>query len=233
MLKSFDGAHGQPDGAALHPWRDCTLVAVSSQTHPKNAPVRPSWPDFITVGHRWPRPLKPHASRAMHARRVASRVRLGSQRWPFSASRAWCTALHLLALDLHALAPFAMARWSRPDDLQPRGCGPAREQVVLFPHIPAFFALCTPESLLQLPTSNMTILPAKQATCDLCGLHGSGCRDCHWRTGALLCSKRPGGGGGKLTCRYIYLCVSICVYTRIIKYEMTYICIHSNSWQLF
>jgi len=87
MLKSFDGAHGQPDGAVLHPRRDCTLVAVSSQmvavssqTHPKNIPVRPSWPEFIAVCHRRPRPLKPNASRAMHARRVASLVRLGSQR---------------------------------------------------------------------------------------------------------------------------------------------------------
>ena len=57
--------------------------------------VRPSclfFDDFITVGLRWPRPLKPDASRAMHARLVASRVRLGSQQWPFSASRAWCAA---------------------------------------------------------------------------------------------------------------------------------------------
>ena len=35
-----------PDGAALHPWRDCTLVSVSSRTHPKNVPVRPSWPEL-------------------------------------------------------------------------------------------------------------------------------------------------------------------------------------------
>jgi len=42
--------------------------------------VRPSWPDFIAVGHCQQRPLKPDESRAMHARRVASRVRQGSQR---------------------------------------------------------------------------------------------------------------------------------------------------------
>ena len=36
-----------------------------------------------------------------------------------------------------------------------------------------------------------------------------------------------------LTCRYIYLSVSVCVVTDIITYEMTHICIRSNSWQLF
>ena len=34
-----------------------------------------------------------------------------------------------------------------------------------------------------------------------------------------------------LTCRYMYLSVSVCVYTDIITYEMTHICIRSNSWQ--
>ena len=71
--------------------------------------VRPSWPDFITVEHHRPRSLKTDASRAIHARLVASRVRLGSRRSPFSASRTWCAARHLLALDLHALASFATA----------------------------------------------------------------------------------------------------------------------------
>ena len=46
MLKLFGGAHGQSDGAALHPYRECTLTAVSSRTHPKNVPVRPSWPEL-------------------------------------------------------------------------------------------------------------------------------------------------------------------------------------------
>jgi len=31
----------------------------------------------------------------------------------------------------------------------------------------------------------------------------------------------------------IYLSVSVCVFTDIIKYEMTHICIRSNSCQLF
>jgi len=31
MLKSFDGAHEHPDGAALHPWGDCTLVACRTR----------------------------------------------------------------------------------------------------------------------------------------------------------------------------------------------------------
>jgi len=46
MLKSFDGAHGQLDGTALHPRRECTMAAVSSRTHPKNIPVHPSWPEL-------------------------------------------------------------------------------------------------------------------------------------------------------------------------------------------
>jgi len=46
MPKSFVGAHGQPEGVAPHPRRDCTLAAVSSRTHPKNVPVRPSWPEL-------------------------------------------------------------------------------------------------------------------------------------------------------------------------------------------
>jgi len=82
MLKSFSGAHGQPDGAALHPSRECTLVAVSSRTHPKNVPVRPSWPELhrIAAANHRPRLLKPDASRAVYARRVTSWVRLGIQR---------------------------------------------------------------------------------------------------------------------------------------------------------
>ena len=35
---------------------------------------------YIAAGHRQPRLLKPETSRAKHARRVASRVRLGIQR---------------------------------------------------------------------------------------------------------------------------------------------------------
>ena len=35
-----------PDGVALYP---CTLVAVSSQTHPKNVPVRPSSPELHRI----------------------------------------------------------------------------------------------------------------------------------------------------------------------------------------
>jgi len=46
MLKSFGDAHVQPDGAAQHPRWECTLAAVSSQTHPKNVPVRPPWPEL-------------------------------------------------------------------------------------------------------------------------------------------------------------------------------------------
>ena len=90
MLKSFGGAHGQPDGAALHPWRECTLAAMSSRRIPKTSLYTHPGLSYIAAGHSRPRPLKPDASKSMHARRVASRVRQGSQRCPFSASRAWC-----------------------------------------------------------------------------------------------------------------------------------------------
>jgi len=39
--------------------------------------------------------------------------------------------------------------------------------------------------LLRLTISNMTILPAKQAACDLCGFHGSAMQRLRWRTVAL------------------------------------------------
>jgi len=230
MLKSFDGAHGQPDGAELHPWRDCTLVSLSSQTHPKNVPVRPSCPDFIavpTAGRgRW-------NQRVIHTQRVASRVRLGSQRWPFSASRVWCTAQHLIALDLHALAPFATVshspRWSRPGDLQARGCRPVREQDVS-PHIFLhFLALSAPESLLRFPTSNMNILPAKQTECDLCGLHGSAIQRLPLENWSAIVLRK--------TWRYrldthVQIYISICVYLCLHLYYYIWNDIYLYMFQL-
>ena len=40
------GAHGHQMAQRCTPEEICTLVAVSSQTHPKNVPVRPSWPEL-------------------------------------------------------------------------------------------------------------------------------------------------------------------------------------------
>ena len=102
-----------------------------------------------------------------------------------------------------------------------RACTRAR---CFSPYIPAFFCpVHTRESLgSRLPTSNMTILPAKQAACDLCGLHGSAMQRLrleNWSTIVLLQTWRC---EVMLTCRYIYLSVSICVYTCVITYEMTY-----------
>jgi len=232
MLKLFDGAHGQPDGAVQHRWRDCTLVVALSQTHPKNVPVRPSWPDFIVVGYHQPRPLKPDASRAMHALRVASRVCLDIQRWLFSTSRVWCTARHLLALDLHALAPFDTAphspRWFRPGDLQPRQCGPARKQGVSPHTFLHFFALYTLESLLRLPTSNMTILPAKQAACDLCGLHDRVMQRLPLENWSAIVLRKT------CLCRgdaHVQIYISICVYLCLHLYHYIWNDIYLHTFQ--
>ena len=48
-----------PDGVALHPWKNCTFVPVSSRTHSKNVPVRLSWSEL----HR-NRPLPSAAAEA-------------------------------------------------------------------------------------------------------------------------------------------------------------------------
>jgi len=101
-----------------------------------------------------------------------------------------------------------------------RACTRAR---CFSPYIPAFLALCTPESLLRLTISNMTILPAKQAACDLCGLHGSAMQRLpvdNWSAIVLLKTWRCGGDAHVHI--YIYLSVSIFVYICIITYEMTY-----------
>jgi len=66
-----------------------------------------------------------------------------------------------------------------------------------------------PESLLRLPTSNMTILLAKQAACDLCGFHGSAMQRLpleNWSTIVLWKTWRCGGKG------HVQIYVSICVY---------------------
>ena len=66
------------------------------------------------------------------------------------------------SLDIHALTPFATApnslRSSRPGDLQPRGCRPAREQGVSPHAFLYFFVLCTPvnrDSGASLATTNL------------------------------------------------------------------------------
>jgi hypothetical protein len=76
---------------------------------------------------------------------------------------------------------------------------------------------------LRFPISNMTILPAKQAACDLCGLHGSAMQRLpveNWSALVLLKTWRCGGDTHVYI--YIFLSVSICVYICIITYDMTY-----------
>jgi len=78
-----------------------------------------------------------------------------------------------------------------------------------------FFALCTSESLLRLPISNMTILPAKQAACDLCGLHGSAMPRLpleNWSAIVLSKTWRCGGDA------HVQIYTSICVYLCLLLY---------------
>ena len=80
MPKSFGGAHGQPDGAALTIreivlWLPCRAGRIQKTSLYANPGL-----SYTAAGHRQPRQLKSDASRAMHARRVASRVHQGSQR---------------------------------------------------------------------------------------------------------------------------------------------------------
>jgi len=165
----------------------------------------------------------------MYAGLVTSWVWLGSWRWPFSVLRAWFAARHFLALDFHALAPFDTTphppRWSRPGDLQLRGCGPG-----VSPHIFLhFFALYTPESLLRLPTSNMTILPAKQAACDLCGLHGSVMQRLPLENWSVIVLLKTWWWGYSRADIYIYLCLF--VFTLVLLHMKWHM--RSNSWHLF
>jgi len=110
-------------------------------------------------------------------------------------------------------------RGSRPCDLQPLGCGPAREQGVSPHTFLHFFALCTPEILLRLPTSNMTILPAKQAACDLCGLHDSTMQTLPLENWSAIVLRKT------WQCRedaHMQIYLSICVYLYLHLYY--YIC---------
>jgi len=68
-----------------------------------------------------------------------------------------------------------------PSDREISSCvdaGLHASQVFLLMHSCIFLPCAhqAPESLLRLPTSNMTILPSKQAACDFCGLHGRAMR---------------------------------------------------------
>jgi len=111
---------------------------------------------FHRVGQSRPRPLKPDASRAIHRQRVASRVRQGSQRWPFSASRAWCAARLASARPsrssaLRHSAPLAeviSTRWSPAARM--RACTQAR---CFSPYIPAF--LCPVHARESLAAPNL------------------------------------------------------------------------------
>jgi len=91
-----------------------------------------------------------------------------------------------------------------------------QHQARISPHIFLhFFALCTSESLLRLPISNMTILPAKQAACDLCGLHGSAMPRLpleNWSAIVLSKTWRCGGDA------HVQIYTSICVYLCLLLY---------------
>ena len=115
----------------------------------------------------------------------------------------------LLLFSYSGVAP----RTGRPKiecaDLQPLRCGPAREQRVSPHTFLHFFALCTPESLFRLRTSNMTILPAKQAACDLCGIHGSAMQRLPLENWSAIVLRKT------WRCRedaHMQICIFICVY---------------------
>ena len=141
-----------------------------------------------------------------------------------------CPCTPILSWVTSQQATAGRGRWSQ----MPRGpCtrdGSPRVSPRTFLH---FFALCTPESLLQLPTSNMTILPAKQATCDLCGLHGSTMQRLpleNWSAVVLRKTWRCEGNA------HVQIHISICVYLCLHLYYYIWndiYCICSHSWQLF
>ena len=58
MPKSFDSAHREDAGAAMHNQWECTLTALPSQMLSKNVPVLSPWPDFC-----WPLPAEVAESR--------------------------------------------------------------------------------------------------------------------------------------------------------------------------
>jgi len=116
MLKSFGGAHGQLEGAVLQPRWECTFTAVSSQTHLKNVPVRPPWPDLQCIVVP---PAAAAAAKGLEGH-AGETGRLPGPPWaaggePFFASRAWRAARHSPCLNLHALARFATAPGSPSD----------------------------------------------------------------------------------------------------------------------
>jgi len=159
------GAHGQQDDAAQHNQYECTLAVVLIRTHPKNVPVRPPYPEF----HR----SRPLSAAAAEARGLEGQAR-ATGRLPgppghpaviiFSIeSLVCCTAL--ASARPHALAPFATAP-DLPSDWEISSCADAglHASNVFLPMHSCFFLPCAHqalESLLRLPTSNMTILPAK------------------------------------------------------------------------
>ena len=68
-------------------------------------------------------------------------------------------------------------------------------------------------SLLRLPTLNKTILPAKQAACDLCGLHGSAMQTLpleNWSAIVLRKTWRCRGDAHMQI--YISICVYLCLH---------------------
>jgi len=90
------------------------------------------------------------------------------------------------------------------------------ESKVFLPIHSFIFLLCAhqaPETLvplLRLPTSKMTILPAKKAACDLCGLHGNTMRRLlleNWS--AIVLKDLEVRGECSRADIYIYLCLFV------------------------
>jgi len=215
---------------------DCTFAAMSSRTHPKNVPVRPSWPEL----HRSrPPPAAAAEDRCLegHAHTTGRLPGLPGQ--PAVTifrieGLVCCTALasarpsRSSALRHGApLAEVISTRWSPAARM--RACTQA---TCFSPYIPAFFLPCAhqaQESLLRLPTLNMTILPAKQVACDLCGLHGSAMQRLplgNWRAIVLRKTWRCGKNA------HVQIYISICVFLCLHLYYYIWNDIYLQTFQL-
>ena len=161
------------------------MAAVSSWTHPKNVPVRPSWTDLHCTR---PPPTATAETRCLESHERATGRLPGPPGQPAVTifrieGLVCCTALVRSTFTLKRPSP---RRPTRRGDLNQvissRADADLHASKVFLPINSFTFFLCVhqaPETLvplLRLPTSNKTILPAKQAACDLCGLHGSGMR---------------------------------------------------------
>jgi len=97
------------------------------------------------------------------------------------------------------------------------------------------FLLCAhraPETLvplLRLPTLNKTIWPAKQAACDLCGLHGSAMQRLRLEIWSALVLRNTWRCGGNA---HVQIYRSICVYLCLHLYYCIWNDIYLDTFQL-